>query len=126
MGYESKLIVGHRFQSSIVGNEACFLEIAELDLGKVCSQDFRTQSKVFCNPCDFHLIRGEEDVYEDNYGEQLHYAYVDDVIGALFRACDDYCMEYGCKPIIWVSVMKFLQSLQDSGDDSLVVVHFGH
>lgn len=145
MGYETRLIVGHRYDCTIGDSKDIFMvPIATFDLKKMCSDKFTNRnSTLFKTPIDFkmreHRLIKEisynnktdsgvaEIVYSvntDKYDDVCCYASVKDVYEELKKyiskeeAEDDY-IRYTIIPC-----MKYLETLVDV--NSVIVIHYGY
>lgn len=143
MGYESRIYIGRRFEVKNNRGETAFIGFtpeAVFNLGKVNSEDFRQNSKLFNIPIDFELnettlvheisydrdtgiTTGEylDGIKEDRYGEHICYCdnpyKVMNVIGDIIEQT-----QYS----LYKRVYYYLQSLCCAEHEDFIVVHYGY
>lgn len=143
MGYESKLYIGTRLEiRDEETNEVrfrCFITETTFKLGKLWSDDFRQNSKVFNIPIDFKISEYEikreidyaagtgtitadivDEIDEDKYGDHLCYGTPEDVLMALKKIDEKY--PYA----LYKRVIAYLENLCNSKHEDIVVVHYGY
>lgn len=119
MGYESRVFVGARLQN---GNHCAFIRNAVFGLGKMNYEivDGKRFVEVFDKKVDFEVYNfgTDEPIEKDNYGDELTYCSVKDLLKWMRAYCDedDYWETNAFR--------MYLEALPKSSE--LVAVHFGY